>query len=84
MTWDEHFKNREALPEEELAKYYGRHVAWSSDGTCIVASGTDDLQVWESAKAAGFDPQQLVFSYVPFPDEVILGGVLGLQEERQE
>ena len=34
-----HTQNRNKFPEEELAKYYGRCVAWSFDGTQILASG---------------------------------------------
>ncbi len=74
MIWEEHIKNRNAVPPEELAKYHGKHVAWDLEGKRIVASGDDDLAVVQAVTAAGHDLEQVVLSYVPFPDEVMLGG----------
>jgi hypothetical protein len=83
MTWDEHFRNREALPEAELAPYYGKHVAWNMEGTKIVASGADELEVFHALQRAGYDPEQVVFSYIYRPDEVELGWA-GLFAEESE
>jgi hypothetical protein len=81
MNLNEHFENRNRFPPEELAKYFGKHVAWNLDGTRIIASGEDDAEVYAAVKAAGYNPEQVVGSYVPFPDEVIIGGgVLGVRE----
>jgi hypothetical protein len=84
MMWEEHVKNRHALPPEELAKFYGKHVAWDLEGKRIVASGDDDLAVIRAVTAAGHDLEQVVFSYVPFPDEVILGGAFLTEGEPNE
>lgn len=84
MILNEFIKNRNSFPQEELAKYFGKYVAWSSDGTCIVASGDDDSQVFEAVKAGGYDPEQVVFSYVPDPDEVFWGGAFSFDEEKTE
>jgi Family of unknown function (DUF5678) len=65
---------------ELLKKYHGKYVAWNREGTRIVATGDDDLQAFNAALAAGYDPGQVVFSYVPFPDEVIVGGAELLPE----
>jgi hypothetical protein len=81
MIWEEHIKNRNELPQAELEKYYGQHVAWSMDGKRILAGGADDLEVFEAVKAAGYDSQQVVFSYVPFPNEILMGGALLFNEE---
>ncbi|HXG10297.1 MAG TPA: DUF5678 domain-containing protein [Gemmataceae bacterium] len=83
MNLDDHYRNRNALPEEELKKYYGKHVAWSLDGTRIVASGEDDFEVFKAIEAAGYTSDQVVLSYIPFPDEIILGrwSLLGLEED---
>ena len=66
-------KNRQAFPLEELEKYEGQWVAWRPDGTHIVAaSSTSEQAVWDGIAAAGYDPQECVFSYVPRPDEHFL------------
>jgi hypothetical protein len=64
--FDEHYyENRRNFPPEELAKYYGRHVAYSWDGSSIVANGDSYEEVQEKVKAAGLDPSRVVFGYVP-------------------
>ncbi len=81
MTWDEHFKNRGELPLAERERYYGKHVAWNMDGTQIVASGEDDFEVFQALKRAGYNTEQVVFTYIPLPDEVMMGGAFGPDEE---
>ncbi|HKI34221.1 MAG TPA: hypothetical protein VKA46_20380 [Gemmataceae bacterium] len=62
--------NRQAFPLEELEKYEGQMIAWSPDGTHIVASSSESFDaVCEAVVAAGYDPQECVFSYVPGIDE---------------
>ncbi len=61
-------KNERKFPPEELARYAGKHVAYSGDGTRILASG-DSLEALEKELAAtGYDASQVVFSYVWPPD----------------
>jgi hypothetical protein len=84
MIWEEHVKNRNAFPPEELAKYHGKHVAWDLEGKRIVAAGADDLAVIHAVTAAGHDPEQVVISYVPFPGEVLLGGAFMTEGEPSE
>ncbi len=84
VSWNQHVENRSAFPEEELKKYYGKYVAWSLDGTRIVASGTNDGQVYDTARAAGYLPDQFVLSYVPNPNEVLIGGIFVPVEELRE
>jgi hypothetical protein len=61
MTWEQHVSNRNTIPEEELRKCFGKHVAWSADGRSIVACGDDDLaarglhaQRWDSDGSGAF------------------------------
>jgi hypothetical protein len=61
----EYFKNRQNFPLDELAKYAGQHIAWSWDGSQILASGADEEEVEQKLIAAGVDPSRVVFSYVP-------------------
>jgi hypothetical protein len=80
MITRDHYQNRERFPQEELAKYYGKHVAWNADGTQIVASGNDDGEVIAIADAAGYKRDEVIFSYVPFPNEVFWGGAFTVDE----
>jgi hypothetical protein len=70
----EFLKNRLAFPAEELMKYAGQYVAWSPDGKRILASDEDELQLDATIRVAGHDPAEVLISFVPDPDEVILGG----------
>jgi len=58
----------------ELARYAGSYVAWSPDGTRILASDEDELRLDAILKDAGHETSEVLVSFVPFPDEVILGG----------
>lgn len=64
-------ENQRKFPLDELAKYEGQHIAWSWDGTRIVASGADWDEVERKVIAAGVDPQRVVLDYVP-PGDVAL------------
>jgi len=59
--------NRLAYPPEKLlAEYGGQWVAWSPDGTHIVAASAESGEaVHDLVVAAGIDPSKVVFSYVP-------------------
>src|SRR5579884_808622 len=52
-------ENQSKFPLDELAKYEGQHIAWSWDGTRIVASGVDWDEVQSKVIAAGIDPQRV-------------------------
>jgi hypothetical protein len=68
-------KNRRAFPLEELARYRGQWVAFSSDGRRVVA-GADSLGLLvDRLVALGEDPQEVGFEHVPGPDDdIYLGG----------
>lgn len=57
-------ENERNFPAEELAKYAGKHVAFSGDGLRILASGDTLDDVEKELAAAGYDASQVVFSYV--------------------
>jgi hypothetical protein len=65
-------ENQKRFPAEELAKYAGQHVAWSQDGTRILASGNTLRAVADRLREAGIDPGTVVFDFVDSPDEVRL------------
>jgi hypothetical protein len=64
-----HFaENQRKFPPEELARYWGKHVAFSPDGMRIMASA-DTLEALDAAlDAAGIHFSQVVHSYVDPPD----------------
>lgn len=67
-------ENRQRFAPEELAKYAGRYVAWSPDGTSILASHTDELQLARAIQTAGYNSAEVLIAFVPAEDEILLGG----------
>jgi ABC-type nitrate/sulfonate/bicarbonate transport system substrate-binding protein len=61
--------NANRIPAEEVLRFEGRRIAYSRDGTCIVASGRDDEELEAALTAAGIDLSEVVLSYVPGDDE---------------
>jgi hypothetical protein len=74
MDLEQFIANRNAFASEELAGLVGKHVAWSPDGTRIVACDDDPLKVIAAVKAAGFDPRETLIEAITSPDEISLGG----------
>jgi hypothetical protein len=83
MIWAEHVHNRNHFPQEELAKYYGQHVAWSIDGKRILAGAKDPVRLDALVQAAGYKSDEYVLSFVDHPDEVIIGGFQLLEPEQE-
>src|SRR5207245_294383 len=50
-------ENRQKFPPEELVKYMGSWIAWSPDGTRIVAHTQQPEDLEELVRAAGEDPR---------------------------
>ena len=70
--WRTYAQNRRRFPPEELAKFAGKYVAFSLDGTCILASGATEEELEKELLANGIDPSQIVGSYVPTSGMAIL------------
>jgi hypothetical protein len=63
-------ENRCRFPPDQLLPYSGQHVAWSLDGTSILASGQDMEEVENKLVAAGIDPlMTMTFRY--YQDKII-------------
>ena len=70
MKWDEHVKNRNQFPFEELLKYEGQHVAWSIDGTRILAGDKDPMNLLAKLQEAGYTSEDFVLSFVDFDSQI--------------
>lgn len=73
-------KNRQQFPPEELARFAGKYVAWSSDGASILAANDDELQLAKELQAAGHNSAEVLIAFVPLEDEILLGGGLEVIE----
>lgn len=67
-------RNQNRLPRAELEKYNGQYVAWSADGTSILAADTDPLRLDALLSEAGHDPAEILVSRVVIPEEVSWSG----------
>jgi hypothetical protein len=65
-------ENRCNAPPEQLLPYAGKYVAWSPDGTRILASGETMEEVEARLIAAGIPPSQVVGDFIDPPDLVML------------
>jgi hypothetical protein len=62
-------QNRTKIPPDDLIPYAGQWVAWTPDGTQIVAHGDDMETTAHQIRAAGVDPSQYVWEAIPPLDE---------------
>jgi hypothetical protein len=61
-------ENQRKFPAEELRRYAGQHIAWSWDGSQILASDPDRGTLDEKLRAAGIDPLRVIHDYVEDPN----------------
>jgi hypothetical protein len=62
-------ENRRKIPWEHLLPYAGKHVAYSEDGTHIVASGVGYEELFKRMDELEIDGERVVIGYVPGLDE---------------
>ena len=74
MNMQEYLKNRVAFPLAELAKHRGEWVAWSPDGTRLVAASRNPDALDDLIRAAGEDPENCAIGGIPDAD-CVLGGL---------
>jgi hypothetical protein len=82
MNLEQFVKNRNAFPADELERYAGQHIAWSPDGTQILAHDPDPLKVLDAVMALGYDPGETPIEDIPTED-IFPGGGLLFQGERE-
>jgi hypothetical protein len=71
---DEFRRNQSRFPQVELEKFNGEYVAWSPDGTRILAAHVDPSQVDALLSAAGYDPAEILVCLVAVPEEIAWSG----------
>jgi hypothetical protein len=74
MNMQVYLKNRLAFPLEELAKHRGEWVAWSPDGTRLVAASPDPDALDDLVRAAGENLEDCPIEGIPDAD-CVLGGL---------
>ena len=74
MNMQEYLKNRIKFPLDELAKHRGEWVAWSPDGTRLVANSRDPNALDDLIRAAGENPEECPIEGIPDSD-FVLGGL---------
>ncbi len=62
-------RNRRQIPWDQLAPYAGQNVAFSADGTRVVAAGLGHAALAKRLDELGIDSSSVVWSYIPPPDE---------------
>jgi WD40-like Beta Propeller Repeat len=75
-------KNRTAFPPEQLLPYRGQYIAWSPDGTRIIASDQDGIKLDATVQALGYEPSQLVFSSVPDEERLVIEPMISSRSRR--
>jgi len=70
-------EHRAALPPGALTPYAGRWIAWSPDGSRIVADSQAPEDLDERIRAAGEDPERCVVEGVPSTNAMLGGDGLG-------
>lgn len=63
---------RKFFPAAELQKYRGKWVAFSLDGSKIVACGDSETELAAGADALGLKPADYIMELIPEQDTVVL------------
>ncbi len=61
-------RNRDKFPDERLGPYWGKQVAWSADGTRVLASGETHEELYATLRSLGIDPTRVVVEFINDPN----------------
>jgi hypothetical protein len=61
--WRTYVTNRSQAAQEEATQYPNQWIAWSADGTRIVAHHPDPLEVAQMVLAAGLNSEDVILAY---------------------
>ena len=76
-------RNQSRFPRAELEKYNGQFVAWSDDGTHILAAHTDPAQVDAMLVSLGIYPGDVLICRVAVPEEIAWSGWSIIEDSAQ-
>ncbi|MBI2804224.1 MAG: hypothetical protein HYX68_04470 [Planctomycetes bacterium] len=74
MVTQQYRQNRARFSHADLAKYQGMWIAFSSDGSRIVASAETVDALEDQLAACGQNAQQVVLEWLAGPDDDIMLG----------
>ena len=60
-------ENQRNFPAQELALYHGQHIAWSWDGSRIIAADRDRRALDQKLRDAGIDTLKVIHDFVEDP-----------------
>ena len=61
-------ENQNKVPWEALEPYVNQHVAWSWDGTAILAGAPTREELYRKLDEQGTDSNRVVFDFIPDPN----------------
>jgi hypothetical protein len=65
-------ENQRGFPAAELLRYAGQHIAWSWDGSRILAGDPDRATLDRKLREAGIDSVRVVHDFVEDPEQSYL------------
>jgi hypothetical protein len=57
-------ENQRRFPAEELLRYQGQHIAWSWDGSRVLAADANRRVLDQKLRDAGIDPLHVIHDFV--------------------
>ena len=66
ITWIDarFFENQRKFSADEMLRYQGQHIAWSWDGSQILAADADRRALDQKLRDAGIDPRDAIHDFV--------------------
>ncbi len=61
----EFFENQDKIQPEDMIQYAGQYLAWSWDGSQVVASAPTREELEEKLKSMGVNLQRVAWDYQP-------------------
>jgi hypothetical protein len=75
LALSEYEQNRQQFTTEQLAPYDQQWVAFSLDGTRVVAAAADLLELDQRIQNVGEDPENVGLEFIDLSPETWVGGV---------